>query len=218
MAGGTFYSPEAIDEICELSHARGLKVHMDGARVFNASAATGASVSRITRHVDSVMFCLSKALGAPVGSILVGTAQAIAEGRLYRKRLGGGMRQAGVLAAAGLIALEDSPPQLLVDHENARFLAERIASIPGISVFPSKVKTNIVIFDIAGLKIPTAEFSRDLKAHGVLANGINATHMRMLTHFDVTRDDCERATSIVAEVAEARRPDVLEPVSTGAGH
>src|SRR4051794_6927149 len=97
MAGGTFYSPEVIDEICEESHGRGLKVHMDGARIFNAAAASGATVSRITRRVDSVMFCLSKALGAPVGSILVGTTEAIAQGRLYRKRLGGGMRQAGVL-------------------------------------------------------------------------------------------------------------------------
>src|SRR3954467_9880702 len=171
MAGGTFYPLETLDEICYESHARGLNVHMDGARVFNASAATGASVSRITRHVDSVMFCLSKALGAPVGSILVGTAKAIGEGRLYRKRLGGGMRQAGVLAAAGLVALEDSPSQLPVDHENAQLLARRIAAIPGISLFPSKVKTNIVIFDIAGLKIPTAEFSRKLKSRGVLANG-----------------------------------------------
>jgi threonine aldolase len=215
MAGGTFYPIETIDDICEQSHARGLKVHMDGARVFNASAASGVSVSRITRHVDSVMFCLSKALGAPVGSLLVSTAEAIAEGRLYRKRLGGGMRQAGVLAAAGLIALEDSPSQLPVDHENAQVLALRIGSVAGISLVPSGVKTNIVIFGISGLKISTAEFSRELKNRGVLANGINATHMRMLTHYDVTREDCEHAASVVAEVAEAKRPDALEPVSTG---
>src|SRR3954468_13444500 len=216
MAGGTFYPLETLDEICDESHARGLKVHMDGARVFNASAASGISVSRITRHVDSVMFCLSKALGAPVGSLLVGTAEAIAEGRLYRKRLGGGMRQAGVLAAAGLVALEDSPSQLPVDHENAQVLARRIGSVPGIGLVPSGVKTNIVIFGISGLKIPTADFSRELKVRGVLANGINATHMRMLTHYDVTREDCERAASVVAGVAEAKPLMSREPVPTGA--
>jgi threonine aldolase len=217
MAGGTFYRTEVIDQICEQSHARGLKVHMDGARVFNASAATGTSVARITRQVDSVMFCLSKALGAPVGSLLVGTAEAIAQGRLYRKRLGGGMRQAGVLAAAGLVALEDSPSQLPVDHENAQLLAKRIAAVPGIRLVPSGVKTNIVIFDISELKVPTADFSRELKSRGILANGINATHMRMLTHYDVTREDCEQAASVLAELAEAKRPGVLQPVPTGAG-
>src|SRR5436305_7584890 len=163
MAGGTFYRTDAIDEICEQSHARGLKVHMDGARVFNAAAAIGTSVARIARHVDSVMFCLSKALGAPVGSLLVGTAEAIAQGRLYRKRLGGGMRQAGVLAAAGLVALEDSPSQLPIGHEKAQVLARRIASIPGISLVSSRVKTNIVIFDNSGVNIPTVDFSRELK-------------------------------------------------------
>ena len=109
MAGGTVYPLEAIDEICAKAHERGLKVHMDGARIFNASVATHVPVSRIARDVDSVMFCLSKGLGAPVGSLLVGRADDIERGRLYRKRLGGGMRQAGVLAAAGLIALEESP-------------------------------------------------------------------------------------------------------------
>ncbi|MFL6414330.1 MAG: threonine aldolase family protein [Bryobacteraceae bacterium] len=218
MAGGTFYSPEAVDVICEQSHARGLKVHMDGARVFNASAATGASVARIARHVDSVMFCLSKALGAPVGSMLVGTGEAIAQGRLYRKRLGGGMRQAGILAAAGLVALEDSPSQLQTDHANAQLLANRIASVPGIEIVPSGVKTNIVIFDITGLKISTADFSRKLKARGVLANGINATHMRMLTHYDVTGEECEHAASLIAEIAESKRSDAFEPVPTGTGY
>ncbi|MFL6452031.1 MAG: threonine aldolase family protein [Bryobacteraceae bacterium] len=217
MAGGTFYSLDAIDEICEQSHSRGLKVHMDGARVFNAAAATGVSVSRITRSVDTAMFCLSKALGAPVGSLLVGRAADIAQGRLYRKRLGGGMRQAGILAAAGLIALEESPSQLPVDHENAQMLARRIASVPGVRLVPSGVKTNIVIFDIAALKISTAEFSQELKNRGVLANGINATHMRMLTHYDVTREDCERAASVLAEVAEAKRHNALEPVPAAAG-
>jgi threonine aldolase len=204
MAGGTVYDPPVIDEICAEAHARGLKVHMDGARIFNASAATDIPVSRIAREVDSVMFCLSKALGAPVGSLLVGTADAIAQGRLYRKRLGGGMRQAGVLAAAGLIALEESPAHLPDDHANARFLAEQIAAIEGISLDPSRVRTNIVIYDISALGIGTGNFSQQLKSRGVLANGINATHMRMVTHIDVTRTDCEYAAGLLTELASAQ--------------
>jgi threonine aldolase len=218
MSGGTFYRPEAIDEICMEAHSRGLKVHMDGARIFNASVASGADVARITRHVDSIMFCLSKALGAPVGSMLVGTADAIAQGRLYRKRLGGGMRQAGVLAAAGLVALEHSPSQLSVDHENAQLLAQRIASVPGISLVPSGVKTNIVIFEISGLGIPAPEFSAELKKRGVIANAINSTLIRMLTHYDVSREDCERAAAVVAEVADAKRHEALEPIPAGAAY
>ncbi len=203
MAGGTVYDLPVLDEICGEAHARGLKVHMDGARIFNASAATDVPMSRIARHVDSVMFCLSKGLGAPVGSLLVGGADAIAEGRLYRKRLGGGMRQAGVLAAAGLIALEESPAHLPIDHANARFLAEQIAVVEGITLDSSRVKTNIVIFDISRLHIGTKDFSQQLRARGVLANGINATHMRMVTHMDVTRANCEYAAGVLTELAGA---------------
>ena len=201
MAGGAFYSIEGIDEICAEAHARRLKIHMDGARIFNASSATHTPVSRISRDADSVMFCLSKGLGAPVGSLLVGTAADIEQGRLYRKRLGGGMRQAGVLAAAGLVALEESPERLHQDHQNARYLATRIADIPGVQLDPTQVRTNIVIFDISGLGLSTAEFSRELKARSVLANGIDRTHMRIVTHMDVDRSDCERALQALAETA-----------------
>src|ERR1700680_97566 len=124
-------------------------VHLDGARIFNASVALNDSVANMTRKVDSVMFCLSKGLGAPVGSMLAGSEAFIAKGRVYRKMLGGGMRQAGILAAAGLIALEKSPARLHIDHENARQLAEGIAQMPGLSIEPAKVRTNIVIFDCA---------------------------------------------------------------------
>ncbi len=201
MAGGTIYPQEIIDEICTQAHERGLKVHLDGARVFNAAVATNTPVSRITRDVDSVMFCLSKGLGAPVGSILAGSSEDIAQGRLYRKRLGGGMRQAGVLAAAGLIALEESPQLLKQDHLNARYLADRLAEIPGVKIDASRVRTNIVIFDISALDVSTADFSRDLKAGGVLANGIDASHMRMVTHMDVSREECERAADVLEKVA-----------------
>ena len=203
MAGGTVYPLEVIDEICAQAHDRDLKVHMDGARVFNAAAATDTPVSRITRDVDSVMFCLSKGLGAPVGSMLVGTSPAIELGRLYRKRLGGGMRQAGVLAAAGLIALEESPSRLKQDHENAKFLAQKIAELPGIQIEPDAVRTNIVIFDISGLGASTGELSRELKARGILANGVGGTRMRMVTHQDVSREDCQQALEILAQVTTA---------------
>ena len=201
MAGGTIYPLAVLDDICARAHELHLKVHMDGARVFNASAATNTPVSRITRDVDSVMFCLSKGLGAPVGSLLAGSAEAIAQGRLYRKRLGGGMRQAGVLAAAGLLALEESPARLAEDHRNARFLAESLAQLPGISIDPQKVQTNIVIFDIAALGMPAADFSRALKSRGILANGVGPTRMRMVTHCDVSHADCARAIAILQDVA-----------------
>jgi threonine aldolase len=182
---------------------------MDGARVFNASVASGIPVSRIVRDVDSVMFCLSKGLGAPVGSMLAGTGEAIEQGRLYRKRLGGAMRQAGVLAAAGLIALDESPARLHEDHDNARYLAGRLSDLSGIKLNLDRVRTNIVIFDISGLGMSTVEFSEQLKSRGVLANGINPTHMRMLTHLDVSRADCERAADTVAEaVAQSAKATV----------
>ena len=206
MAGGTVYPQAVIDEICDRAHQAGLRVHMDGARVFNAAASAGRPVRDIVAKVDTVMFCLSKALGAPVGSMLAGTAEQVARGRLYRKRLGGGMRQAGVLAAAGLIALEETPARLPADHANAKFLAVRLASIPGIQAAPEKVETNIVIFDVSGTGRSSADFSAQLKARGVLINGINPVAMRAVTHYDVSREQCETALAAVAEVAgEARR-------------
>jgi threonine aldolase len=201
MAGGTIYPLEVIDEICAEAHKRGVKVHMDGARVFNASAALGIPVARIVRNVDSVMFCLSKGLGAPVGSMLAGTARDIEQARLYRKRLGGGMRQAGVLAAAGLIALLESPPHLAEDHANARFLSEALAQLPAIQLIPAHVQTNIVIFDVSALGLSSADFVRQLKAQGVLAGGVTATRVRLVTHRNVSREDCASAADALAAVA-----------------
>jgi threonine aldolase len=213
MFGGTVYPLEASDEIAFEAHKRGLKVHIDGARIFNASVALGVPVSRIVRDVDSVMFCLSKGLGAPVGSVLLAGAKQVEQARLYRKRLGGGMRQAGVLAAAGLVALDESPAKLQADHQNARYLAQRLADMTGILIEAWPIETNILIFDISGTGYSTSEFSNILKARGVLANGIGATHMRMLTHLDVTREDCKRAADITAEVAveATERQHALSP-------
>jgi threonine aldolase len=201
IAGGTVYPLPLIHEICDRAHERGLKVHMDGARVFNAAEATGKPVREIVAKVDTVMFCLSKALGAPVGSMLAGTAEDIDQGRLYRKRLGGGLRQAGVLAAAGLIALEQSPRHLIEDHRNARLMAKGLAQIPGIKIDPAKVQTNIVIFDVSGTGLAAKEVSARLKEHGVLINPISPSLMRLVTHYDVDREGCEMALSALAEVA-----------------
>lgn len=205
MAGGTVYPQEVLDEICDRAHERGLPVHMDGARIFNAAAAAGLPVSRVAARADTVMFCLSKALGAPVGSLLAGAAGAIARARLLRKRLGGGMRQAGVLAAAGLVALEESPARLPEDHRNAKFLAEGLSEVRGIAADPAGVRTNIVIFDIAGTGIAPADFSARLKARGILINPIDARRLRAVTHYDVDRAACETASRAVAETAAAAR-------------
>src|SRR5499427_8453993 len=147
MAGGTVYPTDRVDEICGRAHDMGLKVHLDGARIFNAATALKENVARMAKHVDSVMFCLSKGLGAPIGSMIVGSKDFIARARVYRKMFGGGMRQVGVIAAAGLIALEKSPSRLHEDHENAQCLAQGIARIPGLKIDPAAVRSNIVIFD-----------------------------------------------------------------------
>jgi threonine aldolase len=205
MAGGTIYPQEVIDEICAEAHNRGLKVHMDGARIFNASAACGLPVSRIARDVDSVMFCVSKGLCAPVGSLLVSDAETIARGRLFRKRLGGGMRQAGVLAAPALIALNQMPARLEEDHRNARLLADGLRAIPGIRLISDRIATNIVIFDVSALGVTSSEFSDALRRRGILANGIgiHPARVRMVTHRDVSREQCEQALAAVVDAARA---------------
>jgi threonine aldolase len=200
ITGGSVYPLPVIREICDGARERGLKVHMDGARVFNAAEYLGVPVRDIVAPVETVSFCLSKALGAPVGSLIAGTGDAIRRGRLYRKRLGGGMRQSGVLAAAGLIALEDGPRKLAADHANARFLAEALAKLPAIAVDPAKVQTNIVIFDIRATGLSGAEFSARLKSKGVLMNAVSETQVRLVTHYDVNREGAELAVRAIAEV------------------
>jgi threonine aldolase len=200
MHGGTVYPPHVIDDVCQRAHAAGLKVHLDGARIFNAAVALGKSVSAITKNCDSVMFCLSKGLGAPVGSMLVGSRGFIQKAHIARKLLGGGMRQAGVLAAAGLIALEESPKGLHVDHDNAKFLANGLASIKGISLDPKKVVTNIVIFDVRGTGRTAAEISTELGKRKILCGPTEKYSIRMVTHCDVRRDGIERALTAVCDL------------------
>ncbi len=198
LAGGTVYPRDVFDEICDRAHERGIRVHLDGARIFNAALAAGRPVAALCAKADTVMFCLSKALGAPAGSMLAGPRALIDKARLYRKRLGGGMRQAGILAAAGLIALEKMPLRLGEDHENARLLADGFADIPGVR--PTQPQTNILVFDVSATGRPAAEISAALKSRGVLINSINTVSMRAVTHYDVTRDECLAAVRALAEV------------------
>jgi threonine aldolase len=200
MAGGSVMPLGVSREICERAHAIGLQVHLDGARIFNAAIALNTTAAEIARAFDSVMFCLSKGLGAPVGSMIAGSKDFIREAVSVRKMLGGGMRQAGVLAAAGLVALEDSLEVLVEDHAKARRLSEGLAELRGMKIDPERVQTNIVIFDIAATEMTTAQFSAELKSRGVLANGVNAREMRMVTHYDVSREQIERTLQIIREI------------------
>jgi threonine aldolase len=204
LAGGSLLTRARTEEICERAHALNLPVHLDGARIFNAAAALGDAVADLSRPADSVMFCLSKGLGAPVGSMLLGTRAFIDEARVIRKMLGGGMRQAGVIAAAGLIALEESPQRLPEDHANAKRLAEGISELAGVKIDPRKVVTNIVIFDVSETGLTADDICGQLRERGVLASGFGSA-IRMVTHFDVSRSDIETALRELGSVLSRRR-------------
>lgn len=206
-AGGRVYAQAAIREICAGAAAAGIPVHMDGARAFHAAAAFGLTLAEVAAPLDSVTFCLSKGLGAPVGSLLAGSRAFVAEARLARKALGGGMRQAGVLAAAGLVALETSPANIPAVHADAQFLAEALAEIPGIALDRGSVETNIVFFDIAGTGLSNDGFLKSLRAHGILALGLGPSRIRMVTHQDLGRTDCERAVAAIEQVCGSRGPN-----------
>jgi len=200
MAGGTVYPTNVAEEICDRAHEAGIRVHLDGARIFNAATYLGEKVADMTRKFDSVQFCLSKGLGAPVGSMIVGSREFIERCRSIRKMLGGGMRQAGVLAAAGLIALEKGPKRLQIDHDNAKLLATRLAAIPGITLNPARVQTNIVIFNLKTSGWSSSDFLQTLAKHNVLAVPVDNERVRMVTHLDVDRTEIEKAAATVQEV------------------
>ncbi len=199
LAGGSVLTRERTEDICARAHEMSLPVHLDGARIFNAAVALGETVAALARPADSVMFCLSKGLGAPVGSMLLGTRAFIDEARVVRKMLGGGMRQAGVLAAAGLIALEESPKRLHEDHANARLLAEGLAALPGVKIDPEKVVTNIVIFDVAETAMAADRICAQLRARGVLGSGFGSA-IRMVTHYDVSRSGVHVALEAISAI------------------
>lgn len=199
LAGGTVMSFERMQEIAERTHERGIPVHLDGARIFNAAIVLKRDVDEIASLFDSVMFCLSKGLCAPVGSMIVGTREFIDRAVPVRRMLGGGMRQVGVLAAAGLVALEKMTTRLEEDHSNAQLLAKGLAGMQGVKIDPERVQTNILVFDITGTGQSTAEFTAKLKQRGVLASEISAREMRMVTHKDVSCNDCEVALGAIRE-------------------
>ena len=199
FGGGSVMTAEETGEICDRARDLGLPVHLDGARIFNASTALGESVAEISRNCDSVQFCLSKGLGAPVGSMLLGKKDFIEEARIWRKRFGGGMRQAGILAAAGLIALEESPKILHVDHENAKRLAMGVANLKGVSIDAERVQTNIVIFDVSGTGKTSTEIVTELREDKILAIPFGKA-IRMVTHSDVSREDIETTLKILKKI------------------
>ncbi len=199
FGGGSVMPARDISEICIKSHEKNIPVHMDGARIFNASVALNETVAELTKNVDSVQFCLSKGLGAPVGSMLLGTQDFIREARVWRKRFGGGMRQVGILAAAGIIALEESPKMLHIDHENAKLLAEGVKNFKGVKIDPEKVRTNIVIFDVSNCELNSVEICGKLKEKHILAIPFGKA-IRMVTHYDISRKDIEFTISILKTI------------------
>jgi threonine aldolase len=200
MAGGTVYTREQIEDICDRAHEAGLPVHLDGARIFNAAAALATDVASLTRTCDSVMFCLSKGLAAPIGSMLVGSRAFIDRARSVRKLLGGGMRQAGILAAAGLIALEKMPARLSEDHQNARLLADLLHGAPGLDLEPEKVCTNILMVGISRKDFDSDKLAGRLKQSGVLVSILDSTRIRLVTHKDVSREQIGEAADIFLKI------------------
>jgi threonine aldolase len=202
LAGGRVTRLDALEEIWSETKKRKLPLHLDGARIFNAATALGVDVKVLSQGFDTVMFCLSKGLCAPVGSMLVGSKELMERARVYRKALGGGMRQAGVLAAAGLIALEQMPKRLHEDHANAKLLAEALAQIDGAAIDPATVETNIVIFKLTnGMK--AGELVTRLKARGILVGSVGPESVRLVTHHDAGRTACLAAVEALTEEIEA---------------
>lgn len=204
-AGGTVVSPSQIEALSSVAHSHGMKLYMDGARIFNAAVALRIDVRQFTKHVDSMMFCLSKGLSCPVGSLVVGDGAFIERARKNRKLLGGGMRQAGIIAAPGIVALSGMIDRLEEDHLNARVLAEGLSRTQGIRVDLKAVQTNIVVFDVGELGITADQFVSELKAQGVLSGDVDAHRVRLVTHRGITKDDANRALEAVGSVAERAR-------------
>lgn len=200
-AGGTIITPAQIRTLGELVHARGLKLYMDGARIFNASVALKADVKEFTRHVDNLMFCLSKGLSCPIGSLVVGEREFIDRARKNRKLLGGGMRQAGIIAAPGIVALETMVKRLEEDHRDAKLLADGLARIEGIDIDMKAVQTNIVIFNVKGLVLTADQFVNKAKEKGVLCGTADNYRVRMVTHRGIVQEDVEKALASVQEIA-----------------
>lgn len=207
--GGTCCTPEAIDAVAAVAHDAAVPVHMDGARLFNAAVALKRPARDFVRNVDSVTFCVSKGLAAPVGSVICGSAEFIGKARRVRKMLGGGMRQAGIIAAAGIVALETMVDRLAEDHANARALAEGLAKLPGLTIDLASVQTNIVIFQVkrgnqAASAAATAELVAGCGARKVKIHAIGPDSIRCVTHKDIDAEDIGRTLDAFAEIT--RKP------------
>ncbi len=211
--GGTVITPEQTRAAADLAHSRGVRVHLDGARIFNAAAAQRVDVRELTAPVDTVQFCFSKGLAAPVGSILCGDAETVAKARRVRKLLGGAMRQSGVIAAAALVGLETMRDRLVEDHANAKALAEGLAQIRGIRIDPACVVTNIVGFEVDRAVMDAGALQRACAERGLRISRYlgDSPRLRMVTHNDVTRADVEAALRIVAEVLAPARQALPTP-------
>jgi len=191
--GGSIYPLEKISEIYRLAKSKGLLLHLDGARLWNASMATGIKPEEYAQWADSVSVCLSKGLGAPIGSLVAGSKSFIDRVHRFRKMFGGGMRQAGIIAAAGIYALDHHIERLKDDHQNARRLAVGLKEFKGVSIDPKHVETNIVIFDVSNTGMTGAQVSEAMKKEGVLIHAFSRTQIRLVTHLDITSEDIETA-------------------------
>jgi threonine aldolase len=200
LANGRVVPLEVMEKVGKIARAHNLPVHLDGARVFNAAVALGVDVREITKHADTVSCCLSKGLCAPVGSVFAGSLDKVERARKYRKMLGGGMRQAGILAAAGLLAIREMPKRLREDHENARYMAGRLAELPGVAVDLDSVQINMVFFRLKRERAAIDALPDRMLKKGVLINGEELGHLRFVTHYGITREDVDRAIDAFADI------------------
>jgi threonine aldolase len=199
-SGGSIFPLEKMAEIYRLSRSRGLLVHLDGARLWNASVATGIKVHEYAQWADSVSVCLSKGLGAPIGSLVAGSKVFVDRVHRFRKMFGGGMRQVGIIAAAGIYALDHHLERLEEDHQNATRLAVGLKEFKGVSIDTRHVETNIVIFDVAGTTMKGSQLAEAMRKEGVLIHAIAKTQIRLVTHLDVTREDIEKALEVFEKI------------------
>jgi threonine aldolase len=206
--GGTIVAPSYFEQVATIAARHKLPVHLDGARLFNAAVASGRPVTDWTRHVSSVQLCLSKGLAAPVGSMICGSAAFVDRARRMRKILGGGMRQAGVIAAPGILALTEMAGRLREDHENARILADGISALPGVVLDPPRVDTNIVVFRMPSREAAEA-FAEAVSRQGLLISDFGAGRLRVVTHYGISSADCREAVDLMTRVWAAMSPAAL---------
>ena len=200
--GGTIITPRQILSISEIAKSNKLKLFMDGARIFNAAISLEVDVKKLTRNVDNLMFCLSKSLSCPIGSMIVGSNDFISKARKIRKVLGGGMRQAGIIAAPGIVALEKMIDRLRVDHTNAKHLAKLLSKIEGLSIDQNRVQTNIIMFKIENLEVSAKKFIRELEKENIFALSLGKNTIRMVTHRGIEREHIEKTANVVANISK----------------